>query len=326
MCVCTTSPGRCFAEEENPEAYARRGLHIQSEVEAYRRIGHACDYRKPGFEFLMQLEGLLANRYVDAFIFELMYADLRMLLNEGSIHRGNCPRMLAQMAIGIATLHSIGIIHRDIKPENILVDAKGNVKITDFGLSFVTKLQCPIPAGYDFTERGENNWQRGLVGTREYMAPEMISMSKTILEVDYFSLGCVFFEMLTGKTLFDIIDFELEQWIRAWNGGKSTQLWYLSGKIPNMDPRDPAIDLLRGLLCVDPVHRYGIARIIPHAYFLSEQDHQRSEFDFLEDAYNRRPIFNVIPEDSFSGTSTRYTFIPALRRQMLHDPDVYSDP
>ncbi|KAJ3516015.1 hypothetical protein NLJ89_g1384 [Agrocybe chaxingu] len=305
---------RYFAREENPEAYARRELHIRSEIEAYRRIGHTCDYKKPGFEFLMQMEGYLANRYVDAFVFELMYADLRMLLNEGRVGRSDCPRLLAQMATGIATLHSVGIIHRDVKPENVLIDAKGNVKITDFGLSFVTKLQCPIPAGYDFTERDEDNWQRGLVGTREYMAPEMISMSKTILEIDYFSLGCVFFEMLTGRTLFGIIDFELEEWIRAWNSGKSAQLWYLGRKVANIHPRDPAIDLLRGLLCVEPSQRYGIARIIPHAYFITDKGRQRSEFDYLDDAYNRETIYDMIPGNSFLGITTRHSFIPALRK------------
>src|SRR5438876_657121 len=86
--------------------------------------------------------------------------------------------------------HEEGIVHRDIKPENILLDKKGRVKIADFGIAKIMGREAET----SLTET------RGAIGTPQYMAPEQVEKPETVdHRADIFSLGVVFYEMLTGE-------------------------------------------------------------------------------------------------------------------------------
>ncbi|EQC25987.1 AGC protein kinase, variant [Saprolegnia diclina VS20] len=89
----------------------------------------------------------------------------------------------AEMVLALEYLHGMGIIHRDLKPENILVDADGHVCLTDFGLS---------------KELPEANEANTVCGTNEYMAPEMIRGNAYNHAVDWWALGALIYEMVTG--------------------------------------------------------------------------------------------------------------------------------
>jgi tRNA A-37 threonylcarbamoyl transferase component Bud32 len=87
--------------------------------------------------------------------------------------------------------HEQGVVHRDIKPENILIDKKGQVKITDFGIAKLLELG---PADLSLTGVAD------VVGTPHYMAPEQIEKPQDVdRRADIYSLGVVFYEMLTGE-------------------------------------------------------------------------------------------------------------------------------
>ena len=90
----------------------------------------------------------------------------------------------AEILLGMHHLHSIGIIHRDLKPENILLDSEGHVRISDMGLSVV------IPEG---------EMIRGGGGTPGYMAPELLRKEEYMFSPDYFSYGCIIYEMIEGR-------------------------------------------------------------------------------------------------------------------------------
>jgi hypothetical protein len=99
--------------------------------------------------------------------------------------------IVPQICEALRFAHDEGIVHRDIKPENILVDKQGRVKIADFGLA---KLLGKAPA--DLTLTGANQ----AMGTLHYMAPEQMQGAASVdHRADIYSLGVVFYEMLTGQ-------------------------------------------------------------------------------------------------------------------------------
>lgn len=115
--------------------------------------------------------------------------DLRRLMLETRLTAHDTLGVIGQICGALQYAHDLGIVHRDVKPENILVDERGTVKIADFGLA---KLLTPGPLSLTQT--------RQVVGTPHYMAPEQMEKPQSVdHRADIYSLGVVFYELLTGE-------------------------------------------------------------------------------------------------------------------------------
>lgn len=117
--------------------------------------------------------------------------NLRQLLRSRKIAPREALAIVPQICDALQYAHDEGIVHRDIKPENILLDTKGRVKIADFGLAKILRSQ---PADFTLTDTGAT------MGTPHYMAPEQVEKPQEVdHRADIYSLGVVFYEMLTGE-------------------------------------------------------------------------------------------------------------------------------
>lgn len=116
--------------------------------------------------------------------------DLRQLIGSPAlVHLDDKLRIMEQVCEGVAFAHAKDVVHRDLKPANIHVQPNGSVKIMDFGLARIGTS--------DITVTGAS------LGTPNYMSPEQVRGAKADLRSDVFSLGAVFYEMLTNHKAFD---------------------------------------------------------------------------------------------------------------------------
>jgi len=117
--------------------------------------------------------------------------DLRRIEHSARLTPRQALEIIPQICAALQFAHDEGVVHRDIKPENVLLDKKGRVKITDFGLAKILGLE---PQGRRLTG------VRDVMGTPHYMAPEQVEHPQEVdHRADIYSLGVVFYEMLTGE-------------------------------------------------------------------------------------------------------------------------------
>jgi len=125
---------------------------------------------------------------------------LRELLRHGALKLRFGIDIAIQAAKGLAAAHEKGIAHRDLKPENLFLAKDGRVKILDFGLAKLMQATSgsdgPTVSLRDQTDAGR------ILGTVGYMSPEQVRGEPADARSDIFALGCVLYEMLTGKRAF----------------------------------------------------------------------------------------------------------------------------
>ncbi|KAJ3222864.1 serine/threonine protein kinase psk1, partial [Chytriomyces hyalinus] len=169
----------------------------------------------------------------------------RHLSIQRMFHEDTAAFYIGELLLAIDHLHSLGIIYRDLKPENVLLDAEGHVLLTDFGLSKVA-LET-----------------RTICGTLEYTAPEVFDEANHYgRAVDYWSLGAMLFDMITGSPPF------------TGNNRKKVMEGILKKK-PTFPPylTSHATDLIKKLLTKNPVLRLGAnsetgaTEMMNHRYF-----------------------------------------------------------
>lgn len=157
---------------------------LRAEVRLARRVTHpnVCRVHDLG---QLEEQPFLSMEYVDG-------EDLDSLLRRaGRLTTDRALGIARQICAGLGAAHARGVLHRDLKPANVLVDAGGQVKLTDFGLALDADEDAGALAG---------------AGTPAYMAPEQLAGAPASEVTDLYSLGVVLWELLTGARLFGAID------------------------------------------------------------------------------------------------------------------------
>lgn len=117
--------------------------------------------------------------------------DVATLLRErGKFTPSEAVDIMQQICRALVSAHSAGVVHRDLKPQNIMVDTRGKVSVMDFGIARSTEEQGMTQTG-------------ALMGTPAYMSPEQAKGQKAGPQSDLFTVGIIFYELLTGKIPFE---------------------------------------------------------------------------------------------------------------------------
>ncbi|CCK32307.1 hypothetical protein BN159_7928 [Streptomyces davaonensis JCM 4913] len=142
-------------------------------------------------------EAVVEGRATPFLVMELLRGEgLDVLLRRGDVTPGDTARWGSQVADALAEAHGAGVMHRDIKPSNIMVTIAGDVKVLDFGIA---RAADPYATADRLTQTGF------IVGTPAYMAPEQ-ARGRPEPRSDLYALGCVLFELLTGRLPFEAPD------------------------------------------------------------------------------------------------------------------------
>ena len=171
-----------FAERFTREAQALAALNHPNIVTIYD-FGQAG-----GFYFLLM-------EFVDG-------ANLRQLLRTRKFTPEEALAIVPPLCDALQFAHERGIVHRDIKPENLLLDKSGRVKVADFGIAKIMGGENTEPAGAGYAPTGSHSLTDAdkAMGTPGYSAPEQKSDPQRVdSRADIYSLGVVFYEMLTGE-------------------------------------------------------------------------------------------------------------------------------
>lgn len=227
--------------------------------------------------------------------------DFRTLLNNtGVLHNRHARFYISEMFLCVDSLHQLGYIHRDLKPENFLIDGTGHVKLTDFGLAagFLAPAKIEsmrvrltevgdmpkggIPFGRPMEERSlaerregyrslrekDVNYAKSIVGSPDYMAPEVLKGDEYDFTVDYWSLGCMLFEALAGYPPFAGATVD-ETWqnLKRWQ----SVLRKPEYEDPNYFLSRRTWDLITRLIAPKGNRLRGMNQVKSHAYFAEVQ-------------------------------------------------------
>ncbi|KAH0954635.1 hypothetical protein HN011_003749 [Eciton burchellii] len=224
--------------KDNGKLFAMKVLHKASIIKNQKDTDHTKTERNilesVKHPFIVDLKYAFQTNYKLYLILEYMCGgELFEHLNNERMFLEDVARFYScEIILALEHLHLLGIIYRDLKPENILLDAEGHIKLTDFGL-------CK-------EHIKDDRLTHTFCGTIEYMAPEILTRSGHGKAVDWWSLGTLIYDMLTGQSPFSASD--RQKTIQKILRGK---LYFPMYVTPD------AKDLIRKLLKKKPAQRLG---------------------------------------------------------------------
>jgi Protein kinase domain len=218
----------------NPNLLTR----FYNEVRIARQISHknVCRVYDIG-----EVDGqpFLSMEYIDG-------EDLGSLLRRiGRLPADKATEFARKLCAGVAAAHAQGVLHRDLKPANIMIDSRGELHVTDFGLAAIA-------------EQLEGAEIRN--GTPAYMAPEQLTGEKVSAQSDIYAVGLVLYEMFTGKTAFQANT--LAEMTRLRQEGRAANPSTLVGDLDKTVER-AILRCLEGDTAMRPASALALAAMLP---------------------------------------------------------------
>ncbi|XP_062396925.1 serine/threonine-protein kinase 38 isoform X2 [Sardina pilchardus] len=241
---------------------------------------------------------------------------MTLLMKKDTLSEEATQFYIGETVLAIDSIHQLGFIHRDIKPDNLLLDSRGHVKLSDFGLctglkkahrtEFYRNLSHNLPSDFTFqnmnSKRKAETWKRNrrqlafsTVGTPDYIAPEVFMQNGYNKLCDWWSLGVIMYEMLIGYPPF-CSETPQETYRKVMNWRETLVF------PPEVPISEKAKDLILRFCC-EPEHRIGttgVEEIKTNAFFEGvDYDHIRErpaaipiEIKSIDDTSN----FDEFPE------------------------------
>ncbi len=219
-----------------------RLLRLHQEVRIARQVSHQRVCR---VHDIAEVDGeaFLTMEFIDGEDFGALLKRIGRLPEDKGIE------IARQLCEGLTAVHEKGIVHRDLKPKNVMIDGRGQVRLTDFGLAIAANATSA--SGF-------------YSGTPAYMAPEQIAGDLPSVRTDLFALGLVLYEVFTGRRAYPAKS--PEDLARLYDEHKPESA---SDLVPGMDPRIGKV--IRQCLQIDPARRPASARAV--AELLPKHDH-----------------------------------------------------
>ena len=130
---------------------------------------------------------------------------MNLLIKKDILSEDEARFYTAELILAVESIHKLDCIHRDIKPDNILIDKNGHIKLSDFGLAKISENLGQSPILYNKKNkknRPTHQKNYSCVGTAYYVAPEVLKKTGYSEDIDWWSVGVIFFEMLVGYAPF----------------------------------------------------------------------------------------------------------------------------
>lgn len=227
---------------------ARQNIHKETTV--HRMLSNPHIIRYFGQRSEPTMEYIFLEYASGGELFDRIEPDVGMPMREAQ-------KYFRQLITAVEYLHCRGVAHRDLKPENLLLDEKDNLKITDFGLATVYRLQ------------GKERCLEKRCGTLPYVAPEVLVRPYHAEPADIWSCGIILVALLAGELPWDEADVNCPEY-KAWREARHLEL------TPWKKIDSTSLSLIRKILTHPPASRIKIPDIKLHRWYLNDLDKETS--------------------------------------------------
>jgi len=220
-------------------------IQVQKEIKAMKQLNHANLIRLLGYDLKCQVKGRKAIVMVQQLAPKGELFDYLMYTKK--FEENQASALFKQLIAGLTAMHNVGIAHRDLKPENVLFDNQFNLKLADFGFAYVFQKG-----------EGAKTSMRTELGTKGYMAPEIINNKKYTEKADIFAAGVILFIMLAGFPPFQNATAK-DWWFDKLMKGKFKLFWMAHERTAKFSP--DAKDILQKMLAPKEADRLDVFSI-----------------------------------------------------------------